>query len=316
MTNRQVAVLVLLASTIVAVGTFYLFFVRNVSELRIGISGPETATVKIMKGAANVLAVECEKECTLQKIPPFDYELIVVADGWIDYRERLSIRSRDRIYRIVEMRRDVKTEPYAAETRDRVAELRGKRSVMSDEMADAALRTYLGHYREKDYFTDENPSFRLVQRDGDGKDEVLFSTENPNASAIVSSDGLVWVDAGGASSLFDLQTGKRHFPSLPAGISKVERTPKDGRFVFSDAKDAYVFDSVSKAVEKTAAYGDVVIRGNGTVLALVRKGDEKRASLLNLGDASLSYVFVDSLSGNREVVYSTDKAVKHIFSAS
>lgn len=269
-----------------------------------------------MKGATNVLAVECAKECTLQKIPPFDYELVITADGWVDYRERLSIRSRDKIYRIVDMRRDVKTESYVAETRDRVAELRGKRSIMSDEMAVAALRTYLGHYREKDYFTDANPSFRLVERDEDGKDLVLFSTDNPNASAIVSSDGLVWVDAGGASSFFDLQTGKRLFPSLPAGISKVERTPKDSHFVFSDGKDAYVFDSVSKTAEKIAAYGDIVIRGNGTVVALVRKGDEKRASLLNLGDASLSYLFVDSLSGNRKVVYSTEKTVKHIFSAS
>ncbi len=294
MSNRQIAVLVLLVTISVVAGAFYLFFVRNVSELRIGISGPRTATVKIMKGAANVLAIECANECTLKKIPPFDYELVVSADGWADYRERLSLRSRDRIYRIIDLRRDVKTESYVAETRDRVAELRGKRSVMSDEMATATLRTYLGHYREKDYFTDANPSFRLVERDGDGKDRILFSTENPNASATVSDDGLVWVDAGGASSLFDLQTGRRHFPSLPAGISKIERAPKDGHFVFSDAKDAYVFDAASKNVEKIAIYGDVVIRSDGTVVALVRRGDEKRTSLLNLENASLSYVFVDS----------------------
>lgn len=96
-----------------------------------------------MKGVTNVLAVDCEKDCSLSKIPPFDYELVVTAEGYRDYREDLSIRSRDTIYRKITMERDVKTESYQEDLGERVAELRGKKQVMSDEIAASAGRIYV-----------------------------------------------------------------------------------------------------------------------------------------------------------------------------
>lgn len=99
---------------------------------------------------------------------------------------------------------------------------------------------------------------------------------------MLGEDGALWIDAEGASALFDLKTGETLHPAFPAGITKVGRGVRAGTFVVSDGSSAYSFDKTSKSLEKVALYTDYVPFADGKIVALVRKGDENRASLLNL----------------------------------
>lgn len=86
------------------------------------------------------------------------------------------------------------------------------------------------------------------------------------------------MEAGGASSLFDLETGDRDYPPFPEGITKVAKTYKPGYFVATDEKFAYAFDRASKTLEKSPLYSDFVPFPDGKVVALVRRGDDFHAS--------------------------------------
>lgn len=83
----------------------------------------------------------------------------------------------------------------------------------------------------------------------------------------------------------------------------------------TDADSAYSYDRASKSLDKVPLYSDFVPTEDGKIIALVRKGDEKRASLLNLGSSAMSYVFTDRGAGSRKVIYSTDKTIANIHDA-
>lgn len=317
MSNRQIALLVLIGAFAAIGALTYLFFIKNVSELRVAVDGPQTARVSLMKGDSPILSAECSGDCTIAKIPPFDYDLVVEAEGFVTHVEQLSIRNNDKIYRMVSLARDVTTETYRPDRKDAIAEIRAKRAILSETGAEIAGREYLGQYRGLDYYDDRVPNFRLVERSPEGEEKVLFSTDRGESFRVVVGDGgLLWVEAGGASSLFDLETGDRDYPPFPSGITKVAKTPKKGYFVATDKDSAYTYDRTSKSFDENRLYSDFLPFSDGKVVALVKKGDDLRASLVNLGSSDKSYVFTDRGAGDRKVIFSTDRLVTNLHSDS
>lgn len=237
-----------------------------------------------MKGNADVLSSECEGNCSISKVPPFDYELVVKAEGYKPYSETVSIRTNDKLYRVVELERDVVTVAYQVEDKkEAIAEIRSKRAILAEEGAEENGREYYGQFRGLDYFSDKLPEYKLVSRDADGKDQTVFSVGvGVEPKVVLGEDGALWIDAEGASALFDLRTGETLHPTFPSGISKVGRGARPGTFVVADEYSAYSYDKTSKSLDKVALYSDYVPFADGKIVALVRKGDEKRASLLNL----------------------------------
>ena len=60
-----------------------------------------------------MLENECHPgECTLEKIPPFAYELRVEADGYLDYTEDLDIKSNSQIERSIQLERNITLGEY------------------------------------------------------------------------------------------------------------------------------------------------------------------------------------------------------------
>ena len=55
-----------------------------------------------------------------------------------------------------------------------------------------------------------------------------------------------------------------------------------GTFVITDKNGAYSYDRTSKSLEKVTLYDDYVPMADGKIVALVKKGDETKSSLLNL----------------------------------
>lgn len=86
-----------------------------------------------MKGNAKMLTVECPGDCVISKVPPFDYVLRVEAEGYKKHEEAVSVRTTDKIYRVVRLERDVTTVAYAEDTKEKVSELRSKRAIMAEE---------------------------------------------------------------------------------------------------------------------------------------------------------------------------------------
>lgn len=317
MSNRQIAVLVLIGAFAAIGALTYVFFIKNVSELRVAVEGPSTARVSLMKGNSAILSAECPKDCTLAKIPPFDYELVVEAEGFVKYSEYLSIRNNDKIYREISLSRDVTTEAYREDRKEAIAEIRAKRAILSETGALEAGREYLGQYRGFDYYDEKVPNFRLVERSADGEEKVLFATDRGEAFRVLVGDGgLLWVEAGGASSLFDLETGDRDYPPFPSGITKVAKTYRNGYLVATDKDSAYAYQRETKSFDKNRLYSDFLPLPDGKVVALVKKGDGTKASLLNLGNPDRSYVFADRGAGDRKVLYSTDRTISNLHSDS
>lgn len=169
-----------------------------------------------MKGNADVLSLDCAKDCTISKIPPLDYRLVIKAEGFKTYEENLSIRTTDRIYRIIDMEREASTEIYKEDRKEAISEIRSKRAILAETGAEDAGREYYGQYRGMDYYADKVPTFKLMERSSDGSDKTLFQTASGAGFGVVLGEGgLLWIDAGGASSLFDLETGDRDYPALP-----------------------------------------------------------------------------------------------------
>ncbi len=225
-----------------------------------------------MKGNAKMLTVECQGDCLISKAPPFDYVLRVEAPGYKRHEESVSVHTTDKIYRVVQLERDVTTAAYSEDRKDKVAELRSKRSIMAEEGAEENGREYYGQFRGYDYFADRKPSFKLVERSSEGTDRTLFESEagiEPNV--VLGDGGVLWVDARGASSLFDLENGYRDYPSFPSGLTKVDKGLKPGSFIATDKNGAYVYDRESKSLEKIALYDDFVPMADGKIVALVKK---------------------------------------------
>lgn len=171
-----------------------------------------------------MLTVECSGDCVISKVPPFDYVLRVEAVGYKKSEESVSVRTTDKIYRVVQLERDVTTAPYAEDRKDKVAELRSKRSIMAEEGAEENGREYYGQFRGYDYYADRKPNFKLVERSSEGADKTLFESDagiEPNV--VLGDGGVLWVEAQGASSLFDLESGFRDYPSFPSGLTKVDK---------------------------------------------------------------------------------------------
>ncbi|MFB0965465.1 MAG: hypothetical protein QMC36_07445 [Patescibacteria group bacterium] len=147
------------------------------SEVRVAVRGPETATVSLMKGEAKMLSVECPGNCAISKVPPFDYVLRVEAGGYKPHEEGVSIRNSDKIYRVVQLERDVGTTAYVEDRKDKVAELRSKRAILGEEGVEEKEREYYGQFRGFDYYSDRKPNFRLVERSPEGTDKELFTSE-------------------------------------------------------------------------------------------------------------------------------------------
>lgn len=145
--------------------------------MRVAVRGPETATVSLMKGNTKMLSVECAGDCVLSKVPPFDYALRVDAKGYKSHEEPVSVRTTDKIYRVVQLERDVGTTAYVEDRKDKVAELRSKRAILGEEGVEEKEREYYGQYRGFDYYSDRKPNFRLVERSPEGTDKELFSSE-------------------------------------------------------------------------------------------------------------------------------------------
>lgn len=100
-----------------------------------------------MKGNANVLSVECDGNCSISKVPPFDYELVVKAEGYKPHSEIVSVRTNDKLYRVVELERDVITVAYQADRKEAIAEIRSKRAILAEEGAAEKGREYYGQFR-------------------------------------------------------------------------------------------------------------------------------------------------------------------------
>lgn len=305
MTNRQIALLILVGAFAALGGLYYFFLVRNVSSLVVVVNGPETSTVRLKKGDATIVAAECSKTCTIPEIPPFDYEMSVSATGFVTATDRLSIRSRDQVTKKFDLVRDVRTEGFRADRKEAIGEIRAKRAILSESGAEDAKREYVGQYGGSDYYVDRLPEFRLVERKGGWLESssessapvetVAFrSPASEGSSYLLGDDGLLWISSGGASTLFDLATGAREYPPFPASLTKLAKSVKPGFYVAADADAAYSYDRKLKRLDKVPFYSDYVPLPSGNVLGLVRKGDKVKAELLNLGDGSESYVVSDA----------------------
>lgn len=87
----------------------------------------------------------------------------------------MAVRTNDKIYRIVELERQVVTLPFRSDKKEAVAELRSKRAILSEEGAEEKGRQYYGQYRGLDYYSDSVPEFKLYARDSDGNETVPYS---------------------------------------------------------------------------------------------------------------------------------------------
>lgn len=166
MSNRQIALLVLIGAFAAIAGISYFFLVRNVSSLVLTVGGPESATVSLKKGEATIIAAECERTCAIPEIPPFDYELVVSSTGFLSQSQRLSIRSRDQISLKFDLVRDVRTEGFRSDRKEAIGEIRAKRAILAESGAEEARREFVGQYRGNDYYVDRIPEYRLVERKG------------------------------------------------------------------------------------------------------------------------------------------------------
>lgn len=80
-----------------------------------------------------MLSVECRGNCVISKVPPFEYELTVTANGFKGYSEYVKVRTNDKIYRVVELERQVITLPYQSDRKEAIAEIRSKRAILGEE---------------------------------------------------------------------------------------------------------------------------------------------------------------------------------------
>ncbi len=287
------------------------FFVRSVASVSVKIEGAETARVSVQKNGVDVVAVECAGNCALEGIPPFEYDLVAVSEGFKPHSEKIRLERSDRLYRTVSMVRDVRTAEYRKDRTEAIGDIRGKRALLSETGAEAAGRTVLGTFGGTDYFTDVSPKFRLVARTG-GKDTVLFASNEKPGIAYSDADGLLWLEAGKLSALFDLRTGTREFPNFGTGVEKIARIG-DGSVVTAVASGSVTaFDRTYGSVSKNPLYGDYVLLSGGRVLGLVPKGDTAKASILGFEDALTSRIVLDSGAGNRNVVFESDADYRYL----
>jgi hypothetical protein len=318
MSNRLVALLVLIAFFSLLGGAVYFLFVRNVSALTVTVEGPTVARVSLQKGGADMVAVACQGTCVIEKIPPFDYDLVVKADGFVPYSETVSITKSSRFSKTVAMVRDVRTEDYHKEASEAIGEINDKRAVLAETGAEDAGRQYLGSFSGTVFFIDHSPSFRLVAR-ADGKDTEMFTSASGVAdepSAIYSdADGLLWLEAQGSSTLFDLAGGRKEFPSFPSGVEKIAKIGAD-QITAVVAGSVYTYRRADGTVEKTPLYSDYALLPDNRVVGLVSRGDDAKAGLLNLPDSDKSRIIVDSGAGKRKTVYETDDTVQYVWTES
>lgn len=128
----------------------------------------------------------------------------------------------------------------------------------------------------------------------------------------LNSDGLLWLETEGNSTLFDCISETHDFPAFPKGVEKIARISKGNDITAVIAGSVFFFDRTNKTVAKNPLYSDIVLLPDNRIVGLISKGDEAKSSLLNFPDSEKSRVIIDSRAGNRKVVFETEDSLKYL----
>lgn len=118
MSNRLLAILVLVLIFGGLYGAYYYFFVANVGTISVIVTGVGTGTVAVemRSDLKQTYGKDCEKLCTFTDMPPVGYHLTAKTDGYVTVEKSFSV-TRGQIQKvIVRMDREVKLSEIASPT--------------------------------------------------------------------------------------------------------------------------------------------------------------------------------------------------------
>ena len=310
MSNKLLALLILIWTLSGLFGLYFYFFVGYTSELTINSNTTDYSLELYSKKTGRSFEYSCsESPCVLSDISPFEYNLRARKDGYKTVYQDIDMPAREALSVDITMIKEISlSESVASEielsNKDRISYLRDKKKAY--KFFDLESWVYA-------YFSQE---WQLYIYRGGGIEKVwdfTLSQDDQVDVKIVSETDYLYFQIADTRYMYNIVSGKIEVLDLWVDISYIKKWNNDNNLVFVTSVWAYIYDISSNTFDYFYLFKDFVYNGEEYIWVMYADEEKKLSNFgLETTDSNL-IIRYNPDTKNREVLYETWLIIDKIY---
>ncbi|MDD2487028.1 MAG: hypothetical protein PHS92_01540 [Candidatus Gracilibacteria bacterium] len=310
MTNRVLAIFIIIAIFSGLFGAYYYFFVANVGSLELNVGSFSGVSVELNGEFKNQYRLTCNKVCDFNKIPPINYTLNISKTGYKPQSKSIKIIRGEKSVLNINLQKLVFLKENNMNNTDKISLLRFNKSAAESNDKQVVIGVKDGIV----YYYKFNPGFGIYSSvSGEEKNILLLGEKVISKVFFNKNDGLILINAEGESFVFDISSKINYSISIKDDFIYVKSSIEDNKLLLKTKDSTYIYDLKTNTGIKNTVFNDYIILGNDNVLGLISKKDRSKLSILNFNDNGKDKLILNNISTrDRKIVFETEFDVKYM----
>lgn len=309
MSNRSIAFLILVFFCSALIYLVYYFFIANVWILTVNTWIDKKVIVTINSEFRKSYSKVCFKTCEFSKIPPINYNLEAISEGYKNFNYSLNLRRQEKLTINLKLEKLVVANNIEKTNKDKILELKLKNTIKDDEKF--INYKIISSFRWKIYFYSGSKLYFFSW------DEVkeLFSLENENIESIINNDidELFLIMTKNSKYLYDINSDTNYIINLDSKISFIKKTLNDDKFIILADDWVYLYSISSSESIRNTLYDDYAQVGSSLVIWLIKKDSNNKLKLLNFENNGKDKIILHNIENKeRKIIFETQDIINYV----
>ena len=280
-----------------------LVFDANVSDYKVTLFSKDTAQKK---------SYTCETvRCTLEDIPPFEYNIRISKPWYISQSIFADIVPKNEQDFIIQLEKQVKTEKISVT----------KEWDLSKQEKIASLREQNLYYKvvplqkswEKVYFRRDGDILKVLLGQKNLFQIPRVSPDILRAQKISQSDDILFQVAKGKYRIFNTNTNSQISIPMEPQIRYAKKSNLSGKYILVTDKGSFLYDITSSQSEYISSFDDIIYLDD-YIIGIIGDSQKQKKTNFSITESGDIIVRYNSQSKERKVLYSSDSAIEKIYS--
>lgn len=306
MSNRILALLIVVIFFTGLFWVYYYFFVANVGSVVVTVWSLENVRVTLTTEFQYQKVQTCSSSCLFEGIPPVNIRIIADKDGYDTADASFKLERGEKKLVDLMPKKTVVLTTQDAEKDAKIQVLKIKNFVGQD--TESGSLTFLGMFQDKGYAYSLESGFTLFAFDDAWTKSNILSIPNVSVSNVDWNefDGLILLKWDKTNGFLDIVTGV--YTKLTLKDSQyIKKGPQANQYIVRTTDGVYLVNTSDSTSLQDGVYNDYVIIAPGKILGLLQKSNTTTMKLLNLAaDGKAKLILQDISTHDRRVIYSTD----------
>ena len=207
MSNRLLALFVLVLAIAAIFSAYWYFFVANVGSVVVMVGDTKQVHITLTTEFKNTYTQDCTQSCLFERVPPVRYSLLAQSDGYDALSQDFSLSRGEKKVISLAFDKTVVAEAYIADKDEKIETIKLTKAIATDSQSGSVQA--LGVYVGQGYAMQKSPDFSIFSYDTNGKRLPVWSLSGSQTEMVSWNgfEGLVLLKNKEKYGILDLASG-------------------------------------------------------------------------------------------------------------